>query len=126
MLAVAVGVIREGYPCVPEPNNPANGITEKTTFVDGPRIEAAFRSVVKRPSKATTHDVYDVVVCHGNVIRYFVMRALQVSRPQWRLPRITQKALRDTRRAGVGATHRLAHESPTAPTPRLSNDAVAT
>ena len=28
-----------------------------------------------------TEDTYDVVVCHANVIRYFVCRALQVPKP---------------------------------------------
>ena len=32
---------------------------------------------------ATDHDQHDILVCHGNVIRYFVMKALNVDTQAW-------------------------------------------
>lgn len=43
-------------------------------FQDGPRIEAAFRRYFHRASPKQTQDSYTVLVCHANVIRYFVCR----------------------------------------------------
>ena len=66
----------------------------------GARIEAAFRSYVKRaqPTKkepitdidnaegavgSPVRHEFDIIVCHGNVIRFFVMRALQLPPQAW-------------------------------------------
>ena len=43
-------------------------------YQDGARIEAAFRKYFHRASVSQTSDSYEVVVCHANVIRYFVCR----------------------------------------------------
>lgn len=43
-------------------------------FQDGSRIEAAFRNYVYRADNRQKEDSYDIIVCHGNVIRYFVCR----------------------------------------------------
>lgn len=60
--------------------------------VEGARIEAAFRSLFYRdlpakkaappPPKLPRHE-YEVIICHMNVIRFFVMRALQLPPEAW-------------------------------------------
>ena len=80
-------------------------------FEDGARIEAAYRKYFKRsvdgwranfkfeaalkkakkkgedppapPSYEDDEDTYELVVCHGNVIRYFMCRALQLPPGGW-------------------------------------------
>lgn len=46
-------------------------------FEDGSRIEAAFRKYFHRADPEQLEDSYDIIVCHANVIRYFLCRALQ-------------------------------------------------
>lgn len=43
-------------------------------FEDGARIEAAFRKHIHRADPKQKQDSYEVIVCHANVIRYFVCR----------------------------------------------------
>ena len=43
-------------------------------LTDGSRIEAAFRRYFHRAPPSQTEDSYEVIVCHGNVIRYFLCR----------------------------------------------------
>ena len=100
--------LAEGYPAPPLPNP---RFTEKV-HRDSARIEAAFRSLFYRahPPKPTRAEKcgdaadgplatqsapaapsasasppheYEIVVCHGNVIRYFAMRALQLPPEAW-------------------------------------------
>ncbi|CAH2295623.1 serine threonine- phosphatase PGAM5, mitochondrial isoform X1 [Pelobates cultripes] len=52
-------------------------------FKDGPRIEAAFRKYIHRADPEQTKDSYEIIVCHDNVIRYFVCRALQFQPDGW-------------------------------------------
>jgi serine/threonine-protein phosphatase PGAM5 len=52
-------------------------------FVDGARIEAAFRNYIHRADPSQEKDSYTALVCHGNVIRYFVCRALQFPPEAW-------------------------------------------
>ena len=47
-------------------------------FQDGPRIEAAFRKYVHRATSDQSEDSYEIIVCHANVIRYFVCRRVVV------------------------------------------------
>ena len=76
----------------------------RDVHIEGARIEAAFRGLFYRgkpgqppvPAPASAlqgrdlhnadtvprHD-YDIIVCHGNVIRYFVLRALQLPPEAW-------------------------------------------
>lgn len=49
-------------------------------YVDGARIEAAFRKYVHRAPASQEKDSYEVFVCHGNVIRYFVCRWVWIIR----------------------------------------------
>lgn len=72
----------EGAPIPPEPPI-GHWKSEKHFFQDGPRIEAAFRKYFHRAEPSQDRDSYTVLVCHGNVIRYFVCRALQFPPEAW-------------------------------------------
>lgn len=50
-------------------------------FRDGPRIEAAFRKYFHRATPTQKEDTVEILVCHANVIRYFVCRLLAVLLP---------------------------------------------
>lgn len=41
---------------------------------DGARIEAAFRRYIHRADPKQKEDSVEIIVCHANVIRYFVCR----------------------------------------------------
>lgn len=55
----------------------------KEFLTDGTRIEAAYRKYVHRANRKQTEDSYDLVICHANVIKYFVCRALQFPPEGW-------------------------------------------
>ncbi|XP_018017049.1 serine/threonine-protein phosphatase PGAM5, mitochondrial isoform X1 [Hyalella azteca] len=76
-------LLREGAPIPPEP--PLGGWKPERHqfFADGARIEAAFRSYMHRAPPSQTTDSYEVIVCHANVIRYIVCRALQFVPEGW-------------------------------------------
>ena len=100
-------LIREGAPIPPEPPispkhwNPEPHVSARHTnfgptssflipasraqlfFVEGGRIEAGFRQHVHRADATSQEEEIDVLVCHGNVIRYFVCRALQFPPDAW-------------------------------------------
>lgn len=76
-------MIREGAPCPPDPPYPEWDPTPSDFFVEGSRIEAAFRKYIHRADVDQEHDSLDVLVCHGNVIRYFVCRGLQFPGEAW-------------------------------------------
>lgn len=72
----------EGSPIPPEP--PLGGWRPNAAFYkDGARIEAAFRNFFYRASYKQTEDSHEIIVCHANVIRYFVCRALQLPPEAW-------------------------------------------
>jgi serine/threonine-protein phosphatase PGAM5 len=73
-------LLREGAPVRPEPDTWRP--KERDVWVDGARIEAAFRQHVHRSEGGEGPDV-EIVVCHGNVIRYCVLRALQLPPEAW-------------------------------------------
>ncbi|VDD74347.1 unnamed protein product [Mesocestoides corti] len=76
--------IREGAPFPPEPsvaNWPPDG--DEAFKKDGPRIESAFMHYIHRADPSQTEDSYEILVCHANVIRYFVCRALQLPPEAW-------------------------------------------
>ena len=92
-------LISEGYPC------PADNLqfSPSEVFADSARIEAGFRKYVHRSvdgyelqkhfeennelpetfSGKQPKETYTVLSCHGNVIRYFVMRSLQLPPVAW-------------------------------------------
>ncbi|KAK3083970.1 hypothetical protein FSP39_006095 [Pinctada imbricata] len=73
----------EGAPIPPEPPV-GHWRPEKSQFYqDGSRIEAAFRKYFHRAEPSQTTDSYEIIVCHANVIRYFVCRALQFPPEAW-------------------------------------------
>ncbi|KAL3857177.1 hypothetical protein ACJMK2_011870 [Sinanodonta woodiana] len=75
-------MLREGAPIPPEP--PIGGWRpEKNFYQDGARIEAAFRKFFHRADAKQTSDSYEILVCHANVIRYFICRALQLPPEAW-------------------------------------------
>ena len=56
--------------------------TASDFFIEGSRIEAAFRKYIHR-ADSKLYDSVDVLVCHSNVIQYFVCRALQFAPEAW-------------------------------------------
>ncbi|XP_017756736.1 PREDICTED: serine/threonine-protein phosphatase PGAM5, mitochondrial-like [Eufriesea mexicana] len=75
-------VLSEGIPIAPDPPiNVQN--SEVVVYKDGPRIEAAFRKYFHRPEPNQKKDSYIILVCHANIIRYFVCRALQFPPEGW-------------------------------------------
>lgn len=52
-------------------------------FQEGARIEAGFRKYIHRADTSQKDDSYSLLVCHGNVIRYMVCRALQLPPEAW-------------------------------------------
>ncbi len=80
---VGSDLIQEGAPFPPEP--PAHNwlVNEEDFRVDGARIEKAFQEYIHRAGSEETKPYSSLFVCHGNVIRYFLMRALQFDRAAW-------------------------------------------
>lgn len=81
---VSCDLLREGAPFPPVPSVPGwppNGA--KSFETDGRRIEQAFSVFIHRAEPTQTEDAYEVLVCHANVIRYFVCRALQLPPEAW-------------------------------------------
>ncbi|XP_029040137.1 serine/threonine-protein phosphatase PGAM5, mitochondrial [Osmia bicornis bicornis] len=74
-------LLNEGAPIQPEPM--IHWRPEVNFFRDGPRIEAAFRKYFHRADPSQEKDSYTILVCHANVIRYFVCRALQFPPQSW-------------------------------------------
>jgi len=70
-------LIREGAPCPPDPPLESWHPDESEFFQEGARIEAGFRKYFHRADPSQEHTSVDILVCHGNVIRYCVCRALQ-------------------------------------------------
>ena len=73
-------ILREGGPYPPEPGSVK---AEASYHLDGARIEAAFRKYFHRADRFQDEDSFELVVCHANVIRYFVCRALQLPPEAW-------------------------------------------
>ncbi|XP_015119159.1 serine/threonine-protein phosphatase Pgam5, mitochondrial [Diachasma alloeum] len=75
-------LLMEGAPIPPEPPI-GHWKSDWHFFQDGPRIEAAFRKYFHRATPQQTKDSYTLLVCHANIIRYFVCRALQFPPEAW-------------------------------------------
>ncbi|XP_063597750.1 serine/threonine-protein phosphatase PGAM5, mitochondrial-like isoform X1 [Penaeus indicus] len=76
-------LLREGAPIPPEPPIGSWKPEMHKFYADGARIEAAFRKYIHRAPASQEKDSYEVFVCHANVIRYFVCRALQLPPEAW-------------------------------------------
>lgn len=57
---------------------------------DGARIEAAFRRYIHRADPKQKEDSYEIIVCHANVIRYFVCRCVGLPRQAGSKPHPTR------------------------------------
>jgi len=76
-------LIREGPPCPPDPPSSEWTPDPSEFYQEGARIEAAFRKYFHRAEPSQEKTSVEVLVCHGNVIRYFVCRALQFDPRGW-------------------------------------------
>jgi serine/threonine-protein phosphatase PGAM5 len=76
-------LIEEGAPIAPEPKIGHWRPEPAQFFQDGARIEAAFRYHFHRADSTQKTDSYTLLVCHANVIRYFVCRGLQFPPEAW-------------------------------------------
>ncbi|XP_073948124.1 phosphoglycerate mutase 5 isoform X2 [Choristoneura fumiferana] len=79
---VNCSLIEEGAPIPPEPPV-GHWRPEPKFFQDGARIEAGFRRYFHRAPPDQARDSYTLLVCHANVIRYFVCRVLQFPPEAW-------------------------------------------
>ncbi|KAJ8415387.1 hypothetical protein AAFF_G00423670 [Aldrovandia affinis] len=80
---VSCDLLREGAPIEPVPPVSHWKPDAAQYHEDGARIEAAFRRYVHRAGAKQKEDSYEIIVCHANVIRYFVCRALQFPPEGW-------------------------------------------
>ncbi|XP_050070725.1 serine/threonine-protein phosphatase Pgam5, mitochondrial isoform X1 [Anopheles maculipalpis] len=76
-------LLEEGSPIPPEPPVGHWRPEASQFFQDGARIEGAFRKYFYRADPSQKSDSYTIIVCHANVIRYFVCRALQYPAEGW-------------------------------------------
>ncbi|GCB76756.1 hypothetical protein scyTo_0020509 [Scyliorhinus torazame] len=76
-------LLREGAPIEPIPPVSHWKPEAMQYHEDGARIEAAFRRYIHRADLKQENDSYEIIVCHANVIRYFVCRALQFPPEGW-------------------------------------------
>lgn len=78
-------LLREGAPIPPDPPvkhwKPEDRLQHY--FADSARIEAAFRKYFHRADPSQKENSFEVIVCHANVIRYFVCRAMQFPPEAW-------------------------------------------
>lgn len=79
---VSCDLLREGAPIEPVPPV-THWKPDAVYYEDGARIEAAFRRYIHRADPKQKEDSYEIIVCHANVIRYFVCRALQFPPEGW-------------------------------------------
>ncbi|KAG8515038.1 Serine/threonine-protein phosphatase PGAM5, mitochondrial [Galemys pyrenaicus] len=79
---VSTDLLREGAPIEPDPPV-SHWKPEAVYYEDGARIEAAFRNYIHRADAKQQEDSYEIFICHANVIRYIVCRALQFPPEGW-------------------------------------------
>ncbi|CAF0732449.1 unnamed protein product [Didymodactylos carnosus] len=76
--------LNEGLPYIPDPpGRIVEEIAKGNIEVETARLETAFHTYFHRPLTNQTEDSHEIIVCHGNVIRYFVCRALQIPADAW-------------------------------------------
>ena len=76
-------MIEEGA-CYPiEPPLPHVQFVPHELAAESARIEAGFRRYFHRASPSQEKDSHDLIVCHANVSRYYLMRALQLPPEAW-------------------------------------------
>jgi len=83
-MSIAVDqLLEEGAPLPPEPPLDFWQPDAAQFRADGPRIERAFQKYFALPGESQEKDSHEIIVCHANVIRYCVCRALQVPPQAW-------------------------------------------
>jgi serine/threonine-protein phosphatase PGAM5 len=75
-------LIAEGA-CYPSEPPISEWCEEYEYYKDSSRIEAGFREFIHRADPDQEGESHDVIVCHANVIRYYVCRALQIPPEAW-------------------------------------------
>lgn len=104
-------MLAEGWPCLPEPYKVSSSMLPSKLFIESARVEAVFRKYCHRftdgkkkmkaendvviseskevevpestPRTINEEEEYIVLICHQNIIRYFVCRALQLHPEAW-------------------------------------------
>ncbi|ESN91738.1 hypothetical protein HELRODRAFT_70034 [Helobdella robusta] len=83
---IADSMLEEGGPTPPNPTISYWSLPERDYHVDGPRLESAFRRYFFRPDDndgQTNKITNEVIIAHGNIIRFFVLRSLQLPTNTW-------------------------------------------
>ena len=57
--------------------------TKEKNEVDDDKGAASLKKVVNKPPAAQEETTHEIVVCHGNVIRYSLLRLLQLPPEAW-------------------------------------------
>ncbi|SOV11294.1 phosphoglucomutase-2 [Plasmodium sp. DRC-Itaito] len=73
--------LNEGTPYLPDPLPRHSKFDAQKIKEDNKRINKAYETYFYKPSG--DEDEYQLVICHGNVIRYFLCRALQIPLFAW-------------------------------------------
>ncbi|XP_055980986.1 serine/threonine-protein phosphatase PGAM5, mitochondrial-like [Sorex fumeus] len=76
-------LLREGFPVEPDPPEPRSESEAARLSKDRARLEAAFQNYIHRADSQQLEDSYEIFICHANVIRYLVCRALQFPPEGW-------------------------------------------
>lgn len=76
-------MIKEGAVCRPDPKHITWLPTDEDFFKDGVRVHAGFVNHIHRASVDEDANYTTVLVCHGNVIRYYMLKALQLPTNAW-------------------------------------------
>ena len=76
-------VLQEGAPVPIEPDLPFWNPPKEDYHIDGPRLESAFRKYFYRAGRDQEYQSFDIIVAHANIIRFFVLRALQFDASGW-------------------------------------------
>ncbi|XP_071034328.1 serine/threonine-protein phosphatase PGAM5, mitochondrial [Parasteatoda tepidariorum] len=76
-------LLREGAPIQPDPPSNNWKFDDEQYRKDGERIEKAFKTHFHRADVNQESDSYEIMVCHANVIRYFICRLLQFPPEAW-------------------------------------------
>lgn len=79
----ACSMLREGAVCRPDPAFQSWEPSDEDFEKDNLRVAAGFASHLHRPDADKDASYTTLLVCHGNVIRYFLLRAMQVDPSGW-------------------------------------------
>ncbi|GAW79754.1 phosphoglycerate mutase [Plasmodium gonderi] len=73
--------LNEGTPYLPDPIPKSSKFDTNKIRLDNKRINKAYETYFYQPPG--DEDEYQLIICHGNVIRYFLCRALQLPLFSW-------------------------------------------